>query len=182
MAKPKKRKKKPGHAPPPSTVDPAAVIAEIVQLRTELESDGEPATWGRVQKLLLSIKADPAETARAVMGRDLPTLDHLLAALQGQETEPPPPIEEEPLPDVPDEELRKAMKAFRRRLKLTRLDHESKLGHSPLTTGKDAAFDSILPPMEFPEAIWKVLAARGELDYVGRGFYMLPKEPPALRG
>ena len=182
MAKPKKRKKKPGHAPPPSTVDPTVVIEEIVQLRSELESGGEPATWGRVQKLLLSIKADPAETARAVMGRDLPTLDHLLATLQGEETEPPPTVEEEPLPEFPDEELRKAMKAFRRRLKLTRLDHESKLGHSPLTSGKDAAFDSILPPMEFPDELWKVLAARGELEAAGRGFYMLPKEPPALRG
>jgi len=178
MAKPKKRKKKPGHAPPPSTVDPAAVIAEIVQLRTELESGGEPATWGRVQKLLLSIKAAPSETARAVMGRDLPTLDQLLAALQGEETEPPPSEEPRSLPEFPDEELRKAMKAFRRRLKLTKLDHESKLGHSPLTTGKDAAFDSILPPSGFDEDIWRVLVERGQLEELGYGFYRLPQVSP----
>ena len=35
-----------------------------------------------------------------------------------------------------DEELKKALKAFKKRLKLTRLDDESKLGHSPLTGNK----------------------------------------------
>ena len=178
MAKPKKRKKKPGHAPPPVKVDRAAVIEELVQLRAELEDGAEPATWGRTQKLLLSIKADPSETARAVMGRDLPTLDHLLATLQGHETDPLPPEEEETLPEFPEEELRKAMKAFRKRLKLTKLDHESKLGHSPLTSGKDAAFDSILPPNEFDEDIWRVLVKRGSLEELGYGFYRLPQVRP----
>ena len=73
------------------------------------------------------------------------------------------------------------MKAFKKRLKLTKLDHESKLGRSPLSAGRDAAFDSILPPREFPPEIWKVLVAHGELAELGHGFYMLPKEPPSLR-
>jgi len=181
MAKPKKRRKKPGHAPPPASVDTDAVIRELLALRGELEAGAEGATWGHAQKLLLSIKADSSEVAKAVMGRDLPTYDRLLAALQGHETEPPPVVEEAPLPEIPDEVLRKAMKAFRKRLKLTKLDHESKLGRSPLSTGKDADFDSIIPPMEFAPETWKVLAARGELESTGRGFYMLPKAPPKLR-
>ena len=82
------------------------------------------------------------------------------------------------LPEFPEEELRKAMKAFRKRLKLTKLDHESKLGHSPLTSGKDAAFDSILPPNEFDEDIWRVLVKRGSLEELGYGFYRLPQVRP----
>lgn len=181
MAKPKKRKKKPGYAQPPTTVDTDAVIQELLALRGELEAGAEGATWGHAQKLLLSIKADSSEVAKAVMGRDLPTFDRLLATLRGHEVEPPLAVEEAPLPEIPEEVLRKAMKAFRRRLKLTKLDHESKLGRSPLSTGKDADFDSIIPPMEFTPETWKVLTARGELESTGRGFYMLPKTPPTLR-
>jgi hypothetical protein len=182
MAKPKKRKKKPGHAPPPSTVETGSVVEELLTLRVELEAGAEGTAWGKAQKLLLSIKADPKEVAKAIMGRDLPTLDRILNTLQGIEVEEEPPVEpEEPAVDVPNEVLRKAMKAFRRRLKLTRLDHESKLGQSPLTSGKDADFDSILPPMEYPPEVWKTLVARGELETTGRGFYMLPKEPPKMR-
>ena len=32
-----------------------------------------------------------------------------------------------------EEELKKALKAFKKRMKLTQLDDDSKLGHSPLT-------------------------------------------------
>ncbi|MDG2200861.1 MAG: hypothetical protein P8K80_06725 [Phycisphaerales bacterium] len=181
MAKPKKRKKKPGYVAPPTTVDTDAVITELLALRGELEAGAEGATWGHAQKLLLSMKADASEVAKAVMGRDLPTFDRLLATLQGEVVEAPVEQDDAPLPEIPDEELRKAMKAFRRRLKLTKLDHESKLGRSPLSTGKDADFDSIIPPMEFSPETWKVLAARGELESTGRGFYMLPKAPPKLR-
>lgn len=181
MAKPKKRKKKPGYVAPPVTIDIEAVVQELLDLRPQLEAGAEGAVWGNVQKLLLSVKADSSEVAKAVMGRDLPTFDRLIAMLQGQEVVTPPVEDDAPLPDIPDEELRKAMKAFRKRLKLTKLDHESKLGRSPLSTGKDADFDSIIPPMEFSPETWKVLVARGELEYGGRGFYMLPKAPPTLR-
>ncbi|MBT4766856.1 MAG: hypothetical protein HOO04_00665 [Phycisphaerae bacterium] len=80
------------------------------------------------------------------------------------------------LPEVPSETKRAAMKAFRRRLKLMRLDHESKLGVGPMTSGKKADFDSILPPRDFEDDVWKVLAAEGQLTSTGRGFYGLPKD------
>ena len=35
-----------------------------------------------------------------------------------------------------DDELKKALKAFKKRMKLTQLDDDSKLGHSPLTGAK----------------------------------------------
>ena len=42
-----------------------------------------------------------------------------------------------------------------------------------MTSGKKADFDSILPPREFDENVWKVLAAEGQLKATGRGFYGL---------
>ncbi|HCA38620.1 MAG: hypothetical protein CMJ63_01425 [Planctomycetaceae bacterium] len=97
-----------------------------------------------------------------------------MARLKGEETPPvPEERESEALPDIPHETKRAAMKAFRRRMKLMRLDHESKLGVGPMTSGKKADFDSILPPREFDENVWKVLAAEGQLKATGRGFYGL---------
>ena len=75
---------------------------------------------------------------------------------------------------IPTETLRKAMKAFRRRIKLIKLDQESKLGVGPMSSGRSADFESILPPHEFPRAVWQALAADGRLEATGRGFYKLP--------
>ena len=178
MAKPKKRKKKPGYKPPAERVE--ALIQQAVELRSTITDESDGAAWGAMQKALLAAKADSKDVARAIMGRDMTTLDAILAALKGEEPQQPPAPEvpDEPLPDFPPDQLRDAMKAFRRRVKLTKLDHESKLGRSPLSTGKDADFDSIMPPREFPEDIWKVLVQQGELEQLGYGFYRIPKIKP----
>ena len=71
-----------------------------------------------------------------------------------------------------DDELKKALKAFKKRLKLTRLDDESKLGHSPLTGG-GAKVVAIQPPSGFGREIWEELATQGYLKHDGGGFYEL---------
>jgi hypothetical protein len=69
--------------------------------------------------------------------------------------------------------LKRAMKAFRKRLKLTRLNEESKLGRSPLTGGKHSDVVAIMPPHQYPHEVWQELAKRGKLKDAGRGFYEL---------
>jgi hypothetical protein len=71
-----------------------------------------------------------------------------------------------------EEELRKALKAFKKRMKLTQLDDDSKLGHSPLTASK-AKVVSIQPPAGFGKEIWEELADKGYLKRDGSGFYEL---------
>jgi hypothetical protein len=71
-----------------------------------------------------------------------------------------------------DEELKKALKAFKKRLKMTKLDDESKLGHSPLTGG-GANIVAIQPPSGFGREIWEELATKGFLKADGGGFYEL---------
>jgi hypothetical protein len=71
-----------------------------------------------------------------------------------------------------DEDLRKALKAFKKRLKLTQLEEDSKLGHSPLTGAKSQII-SIQPPAGFGREIWDELAAKGYLKPDGIGFYEL---------
>ena len=69
-----------------------------------------------------------------------------------------------------EEELKKAFKAFKKRLKLTQLDDDSQLGHSPLTGAKSTVV-SIQPPAGFGKEIWEELADKGYLKREGVGFY-----------
>ncbi len=82
-----------------------------------------------------------------------------------------------PSPTEPDPALvKKAMKAFRKRLKLTRLNEESKIGRNPLTSGKQSSVVAIMPPRDYPQEVWEALVAQGKLRPAGRGFYELVEE------
>lgn len=92
---------------------------------------------------------------------------------------PPPtptPTTATPAPSsIPEEELKRAFGAFKKRLKLTKLDQESKLGAGrPMTSGKKSDVMGIIPPNQFPRAVWDELAKRGQLKDMGGGFFSLP--------
>ena len=71
------------------------------------------------------------------------------------------------------EEVKRAMKAFKKRLKLARLDDESSLGRGPLTGGKASSIVAITPPHQYAKAVWNELVSRGRLKYAGQGMYEL---------
>lgn len=77
-----------------------------------------------------------------------------------------------PTPEV----LRNALKAFKKRLKLTRLDAESAVGHGPLSSGRSSGIVAITPPNQYPRAVWDELAAQGKLKYAGQGLYELSNQ------
>lgn len=80
-----------------------------------------------------------------------------------------------PSPAFSDDELKRAMNAFKKRLKLTKLDQESKLGvNRPMTSGKKSDVMGIVPPTDFPRPLWAELARQGKLKDMGGGFYRLP--------
>ncbi|NLF69782.1 MAG: hypothetical protein GX575_12095 [Candidatus Anammoximicrobium sp.] len=79
-----------------------------------------------------------------------------------------------PSPAPPSkEELQQAMKAFRKRLKLMRLDDESRLGYGPMSGGGRSGVVAIRPPDQFPQEVWDELVKQGKLKYTGRGLYEL---------
>lgn len=73
------------------------------------------------------------------------------------------------------EQLKNAMKAFRKRLKLTILDDESKLGRvgNPMSGGKKSQVLAIMPPREYPKSVWDELVRQGKLRSSGGSFYEL---------
>jgi hypothetical protein len=79
-------------------------------------------------------------------------------------------------PTPTKEDLKRAFKAFKKRLKLTRLDHESRIGRNPLTTGRSSDIVAITPPAEFAQAIWDELVKQGRLKKDRQGTYELVEE------
>jgi hypothetical protein len=81
------------------------------------------------------------------------------------------------LPDPPgpptSEDLKRAFKAFKKRLKLTRLDAESQLSRSPMTSGWDSGIVAITPPDQFHVTVWEELVRLGKLKHGGQGTYEL---------
>ena len=73
-------------------------------------------------------------------------------------------------------DLKAALKAFKKRIKLTRLDDESNIGGGPLSSGRSADIVAIPPPNQFPQELWDELVKQGKLKYVGHGMYELIQE------
>lgn len=81
----------------------------------------------------------------------------------------------QPDPTIPPskEELKHAFKAFKKRLKVTRLDAESKLNYGPMSGGQKSDIVAITPPHEYPQAVWDELVKQGKLKKAGHGMYEL---------
>jgi hypothetical protein len=71
-----------------------------------------------------------------------------------------------------DEERKLAYKAFKKRLKLARLDDESGLSRGT----KTSRVAGITPPAGFPAGIWDELVTDGKLKRQGGGTYSLAQD------
>ena len=78
--------------------------------------------------------------------------------------------------DITPETLRRALKAFKKRLKLTALDYDSNLGKGPFSKGAQGIC-AIMPPNQYPQAVWQELVRQGRLRSSGHGMYELSKGP-----
>lgn len=81
------------------------------------------------------------------------------------------PSPQQPSPTPQD--LKMALKAFKKRLKLTRLDEESKVGVGPMSGGQSSGIVAISPPDQYPQEVWDELVKQGRLKTSGNGLYEL---------
>jgi hypothetical protein len=101
-------------------------------------------------------ESSPTRDGLDPRGSELPAVDPAIAAAAARK-----------------EQLRLAMKAFRKRLKLTILDDESRLGRGPMSGGSKSSVIAITPPNQFPRDVWEELAEQGKIKRAGRGVYEL---------
>lgn len=84
------------------------------------------------------------------------------------------PSDDSPAPSPSPEELKAALKAFKKRLKLTCLDDQSRIGVGPMSSGRSSAIVAITPPDQYPSSVWEELARQGKLRRAGSGLYEMP--------
>jgi hypothetical protein len=149
-------------------------IAKLNALLAAIRKFPDPrrasAEWKQVYALLGKTDVPKNTVDNVVAGRYLDRLTQLVADLES-----PPTADDEPGPDP--EVCQAAMRAFKRRIKLTRLDQESSINNkNPLTGGQSSGIDSIRPPDGFDADVWKALVKQGLLRDTGKGFYALVGE------
>ncbi|MCX5644210.1 MAG: hypothetical protein NTZ17_05940 [Phycisphaerae bacterium] len=88
----------------------------------------------------------------------------------------------EDMPELTQQYLKQALKAFKKRLKLTRLDEESGLGGGPFSSGRASGIVAIQPPNQYPHEVWDKLVEQGRLRRVAAGLYALTQDPNAPIG
>ncbi len=70
--------------------------------------------------------------------------------------------------------LKRALKAFRKRLKITLLDAESSVSGGPMSAGRESNIVGIVPPDRYPREVWDYLVRQKRLQDAGQGIYELP--------
>lgn len=71
------------------------------------------------------------------------------------------------------ETLKAALKAFKKRMKFTQLDDESRIGRGPMSGGQKSSIAAITPPDQYPRAVWEELVRQGKLKSESHGMYSL---------
>lgn len=69
--------------------------------------------------------------------------------------------------------LKRALKAYRKRLKITLLDAESSVAGGPMSAGRKSSIFAIVPPDRYPREVWDELVRQKRLVDGGRGMYEL---------
>lgn len=141
------------------------VLASVV---AEPTAEGPPpATWAEAQAALkacgdvdedleLAIVAEGTDELRAILDEWLSGKRHLIEHDRAV--------------------LKRALKAFRKRLKITVLDAESGIGGGPMSSGQRSDIVAIVPPERYPRAVWDELVRQGRLLDAKKGMYELPPE------
>jgi hypothetical protein len=103
---------------------------------------------------------EDAAVALPVLERSASELDALFAGWDARRT---------PLPAWDQAVLKRAMNAYKKRLKVMRADDEVSASRNPLSKGATSGIRGVRPPEQFTQDVWDVLVAQGRLKDGGHG-------------
>jgi hypothetical protein len=127
----------------------------------------DASPWSTAQQALAATGSSEPELAAVLAARDLAALRDLVTEWTSGRR---------PLPVCDREVLKRAMTAFRKSLKVTRLNDESSLTRNPMTQGRHSGILGMTPPSRYPPPVWRELARQGRLIAAKQGIYELPPE------
>jgi len=124
--------------------------------------------WGLANQAFQVAREDAdIELFVAIDERDLDTLRTIL---RGWESD------ERTLSEHDRGVLKRALKAFRKRLRLVRLDAESSVGGGPMSSGRHSSIVGVSAPDTYPQEVWDILVRQKRLIEGSDGNYELPPE------
>jgi hypothetical protein len=137
----------------------------LVGAVSDIDAGGDAdAAWQRSADALRASDVEEADISAAIEGKDLDALRAILAAWA---------TDQRLLPVHDREVLKRAMKAYRKTLKVTRLDAESSIGGGPMSSGRESSIAGVRPPDRYPRPVWDELVRQGKLIDVRFGMYEL---------
>lgn len=143
----------------------SSALASVV---AELAADATHDTpWNHAHRALESTRKEEPELAQVIEARDLAGLRAIVEQWSSGKRL---------LPKQDREVLSRAIKAFRKSLKVTRLDAESSIGGGPMSGGRSSGIAGMRPPERYPREVWDELARQKRLVSVGHGIFELPPE------
>jgi len=138
-------------------------LSNVVRM---LEADASNTeAWPAARDALTHFRDENPELSAAIGAEDLDGLRAVVDAWYAHDHS---------LPEQDRNILKRAMKAYRKRLKLTLLDAESTVGGGPMSGGRASDIVGITPPDHYPREVWDELVKLGRLVDVGYGQYELP--------
>jgi len=145
------------------------VYLALIQVVTDLESDPTSASaWAAAQETLThhSVESDADEDlSLAIEMQDADELGQIVAGWTSGDRL---------MLERDRAVLKRAMKAYRKTLKVTILASETTLGGGPMSTGRKSDIVGVVPPDRYPADTWNELVRQQRLLYGGHGTYELP--------
>lgn len=136
-------------------------------LAAAVDDPTSDAAWEHARSARALSQVDDADLVQALEARDATALAGILEQWRSGKRL---------APEHDREVLKRALKAFRKSLKITRLDAESSLGVGPMSSGRHSGIVGMRPPDRYPAAVWEELARQGRLIAGKLGVYELPPE------
>jgi hypothetical protein len=144
----------------------SAKLRGLVQrIRDAEDEDAREALYADADRALAEADAEEeADVALPVWERDLEAIEALIAGWDA---------DAQPLPAWDKAVLKRAFKAYKKRLKLVRLDDVSTSGGNPLSQGRSSSITGVRPPEQYPPEVWALLVKQGKLRDAGGGLLEL---------
>jgi len=140
----------------------------LAAVAAELESGAESGeAWAAARRAVAATGEEDPDLAAAIVAEDRAALRAILDQwASGKRL----------LPAQDRAVLKRALKAYRKSLKVTRLADESKGGGGPMSGGAQSGIVGITPPPQYPREVWDELVRQGRLIDARHGLYELPPE------
>lgn len=174
-------------------------LQEIISdLALEADKGKASSLWKAAGMTLAKTSYDSLKAARVIADRNVEALAKIVTELTARAKEPRPAaparsagatatasvttavaatVQVNPTPAPVSagppsaDELKSALRAFKKRLKVTRLDSESKLSSRAVTGGQKSGIVAISPPSDYRRECWEILANEGKIKRSGGGLY-----------